>query len=148
MYQYVKRGVVHPFCIPSGENVADVLTKAVVPKKLFFEFTDMMFGNGETYEEFIVKLIRKNFSKYRNDKVPNMEEYIKGWLSQNYSKGLVSNQNASQDEWSFFRSRKRWNFLAHYSWHCKSQGLGDALTVDCANCCMNVYDQGGLYGGR
>ena len=50
MYQYVKRGVVHPICIPSGENVADVLTKSVVPKKLFFEFTDMMFGNGETYE--------------------------------------------------------------------------------------------------
>ena len=81
MYQYVKQGVVHPICISSVENIADVLTKSVMkPKELFFKHTDRMFGVETDFEDYIVKLIQGNFSKFRNDKVPKMEEYIKAWL--------------------------------------------------------------------
>ena len=45
MYQYVRRGVVHPIHVPSWENVADVLTKSVLSKSLFFSFTEKMFGS-------------------------------------------------------------------------------------------------------
>ena len=63
------------------ENIADVLTKSVMkPKELFYKHTDRMFGVETDFEDFIVKLIQGNFSKFRNDKVPNMEEYIKAWL--------------------------------------------------------------------
>ena len=97
MYQYVKRGVVHPICIPSGENVADALTKSVVPKKLFFEFTDMMFGNGETYEAFIVKLIRENFKVSKRQGAEHGGVYQGLAEPELQPRVSVNGQNASQN---------------------------------------------------
>ena len=80
MYQYVKKGVVHPTLVPSSENVADVLTKSVLSKSLFFVFTEKLFGSKSGFETYIVNLIRRNFAKFRNDKVPRVGKYIEGCL--------------------------------------------------------------------
>ena len=82
MYQYVKRGVVHPIHVASSENVADVLTKSVLNKSLFFSFTEKLFGSKTGFDTYIANLIRKNFAKFRNNKVTIREEYIKGRLGQ------------------------------------------------------------------
>ena len=85
MYQYVKRGVVHPIHVPSSENVADVLTKSVLSKSLFFSFTEKMFGSQTGFASFIIRLIRQNFAKFRNDKVPGLEPYISEWAGEQNS---------------------------------------------------------------
>ena len=82
LYQHVQEGVVHPICISSVENIADVLTKSVMkPKEQFWQFTSRMFNEHMDFESFIVNLIRKNFYKYRNDKVPDLDRFVKHWLS-------------------------------------------------------------------
>ena len=85
MYQYVKKGVVHPIHVPSEQNIADVLTKSVLTKSMFFGFTEKMFGSQTGFASFIIRLIRQNFTKFRNDKVPRLEPYISEWAGKQNS---------------------------------------------------------------